>query len=223
MPGTTLDDEIELIIEDIGGGGRGKPPAGGDGGDEGGRGHRRRPPRPSPKRYYTGVTLAILSILMFFMALASAFLVRRGAPDWVPVHVPFILWMNTAVLISSSVTLEYARRRLLNSDLIGFRNLWTVTTLLGVLFLAGQIVAWRQLALQGIFVATNPGSSFFYIFTGLHGLHLLGGVGALLYVAVRNFDKAKMSRPVAAEITGHYWHFMDGLWVFLLLLLYIGK
>jgi cytochrome c oxidase subunit 3 len=133
------------------------------------------------------------------------------------------LWLNTVVLISSSVTLEYARRRLANGQLAGFRTLWTVTTLLGILFLAGQIVAWRQLALQGIFVATNPGSSFFYIFTGLHGLHLLGGVGALVYVLVRNFDNAKVSRSVAAEITGHYWHFMDALWVFLLLLLYIGK
>jgi cytochrome c oxidase subunit 3 len=223
MPGTTLDDEIEIIIEDIGGGGGGKPPAGGDGGDDGDRGKRKRPSQPSPRRYYTGVALGILSILMFFMALASAFIVRRGAHDWVPVHIPAILWLNTLVLLASSATLEYARRRLANGEIARFRNLWTVTTLLGVLFLAGQIVVWRQLALQGIFVASNPGSSFFYIFTGLHGMHLLGGVVALLYVAVRNFDKAKVSRPVAAEITGHYWHFMDGLWLFLLLLLYFGK
>jgi len=94
---------------------------------------------------------------------------------------------------------------------------------LGLLFLLGQVVAWRQLLLQGIFVASNPGSSFFYVFTGLHGLHLLGGVGALLYVALRNFERAKVSRAVAAEIVGHYWHFMDALWVFLLLLLYLGK
>ncbi len=92
-----------------------------------------------------------------------------------------------------------------------------------MLFLAGQVLAWRQLLSQGIFMATNPGSSFFYIFTGLHGLHLLGGLGALFYVLVRNFDRAKVSRPVAAEIAGHYWHFMDALWVFLLALLYLGK
>jgi cytochrome c oxidase subunit 3 len=170
------------------------------------------------------MTLAIVSILMFFMVLASAFLVLRGkGNDWVAVRIPAILWVNTVVLLVSSLTLELARRRLANADVLGFRALWTGTTLLGLLFVAGQVIAWRQLFLQGIFVASNPGSSFFYVFTGLHGLHLLGGVGALLYVALRNFDRAKVSRPVAAEIVGHYWHFMDGLWVFLLALLYLGK
>src|SRR5277367_2757493 len=222
MPGTTLDRDIELVIEDVGGGGGGKPPVTGGGGDDSG-GQRRRPLQPSPRRYYTGVTLAILSILMFFMALASAFIVRRGSNDWIPVHIPAILWVNTLVLLASSLTLELSRRRLASSDLRGFRALWYVTTGLGVLFVAGQVLAWRQLLAQGIFVASNPGSSFFYIFTGLHGLHLLGGIAGLSYVAVRNFDKAKVSRSVAAEIAGHYWHFMDGLWVFLLLLLYLGK
>jgi cytochrome c oxidase subunit 3 len=224
MPGTTLDHDIELIIEDVGGGGGGhKPPSPGGGGDDGG-GKRRRPLRPSPRRYYTGITLAILSILMFFMALASAFIVRRGSSnDWVPVHIPAILWVNTAVLLASSLVLELSRRRLASADVRGFRALWFVTTALGVLFLGGQIFAWRQLLLQGIFVASNPGSSFFYIFTGLHGVHLLGGVCALLYVLVRNFDRAKVTKPVAAEIVGHYWHFMDALWIFLLALLYLGK
>jgi len=223
MPGTTFEQEIEIIVEDIGGGG-GKPPAHDGGGDDGG-GKRRRPWNSSPRRYYTGVTLGILSILMFFMALASAFIVRRGSSsnDWVPVHIPTILWLNTAVLLFSSLTLELARKRLASADLSGFRRLWTVTTFLGLLFLAGQILAWRQLIREGIFVATNPGSSFFYVFTGLHGLHLLGGVGALMYVALRNFERAKMTRQVAAEIVGHYWHFMDALWVFLLALLYLGK
>jgi cytochrome c oxidase subunit 3 len=224
VPGTTLEHEIELIIEDVGGGGGGKPPAPGGGGGEDGGGKGRRGKQPSPRRYYTGITLAIVSILMFFMALASAFIVRRGAgTDWIPVHIPMILWVNTTVLLVSSLTLEMARRCLAKGNLVGFRALWTGTTLLGLLFVAGQVMAWRQLFLQGIFMASNPGSSFFYVFTGLHGVHLLGGVAALLYVAVRDFAKAKVSRPVAAEIVGHYWHFMDGLWVFLLALLYLGK
>ncbi|MGA2814397.1 MAG: hypothetical protein ABSG16_23615, partial [Candidatus Acidiferrum sp.] len=96
MPGATAEHDIELIIEDIGGGGGGKPPAPGGGGDDSGGGPGRRERQPSPRRYYTGVTLAILSILMFFMALASAFIVRRGSGgDWVPVHIPAILWVNT--------------------------------------------------------------------------------------------------------------------------------
>jgi len=74
-----------------------------------------------------------------------------------------------------------------------------------------------------VYMASNPASSFFYIFTGAHGVHLLGGVGALLYVNFRRPETRGISLPTAAEITSYYWHFMDGLWVFLLALLYLGK
>jgi cytochrome c oxidase subunit 3 len=119
--------------------------------------------------------------------------------------------------------MELARRRLAVGDVRQFRRLWFVATILGVLFLFGQLAAWRQFVLEGFYVATNQGSSFFYIFTGLHGLHLLGGICALLYVAFRKFERAKVSRVVAAEVASYYWHFMDGLWIFLLALLYLGK
>ena len=222
MPGTTAGHDIELIIERVAddGGGILPPSNGGRGGDEG-----KRPPqrRPSPRRYYTGIALGIVSVLMFFMALASAYLVRRGSPDWVPVRVPGLMWFNTAVLLVSSGTLELARKRLGLLDVAGFGRLWAVTAILGVAFLSGQVVAWRQLVGEGIYLASNPASSFFYIFTGAHALHLLGGVGALLYVAWRNFERAQVTRVVAAEVTSYYWHFMDGLWVFLLVLLYLGK
>src|SRR5271168_287383 len=238
MPSTIAPPEIELIVEDIGGGGgRGKPPAGGNDGGENGPGgggqgsggpgnggKRPQPGTPSSHRYYTGMALAIVSILMFFMALASAFLVRRGSSlDWVPVHLPPVLIANTLILLASSATLELARRRLAQSDLNGFRTLWSVTTALGLLFLLGQLVAWRQLVAAGVFLASNPASSFFFIFTGLHALHLFGGVAALCYVALRKFEITKISRSVAAEVASYYWHFMDALWVFLLALLYLGK
>ena len=225
MPGTTAVPDIELVVEDIGGGGGGPtaPPGGGGDGDDGNK--RRRPGGPpSPNRYYTGIALGIVSILMFFMALASAFLVRRGTSgDWIPVHLPTVLWLNTLALIASSFTLERARRSLSRLDLSGFHKLWTVTTALGALFLVGQLVAWWQLVAQGVFMASNPASSFFYIFTAAHGLHLLGGVGALLYVMVRKFENTRIALPTAAEIASYYWHFMDGLWIFLLALLYLGK
>jgi cytochrome c oxidase subunit 3 len=223
MPGTTAVPDIELIIEDVGGGGGGPtpPPGGGDDGDDG---KRRRPGAPSPNRYYTGIALGIVSILMFFMALASAFLVRRRtSADWIPVHLPAVLWLNTLALIASSFTLERARRSLSRLDVSGFRKLWAVTTGLGALFLIGQLVAWRQLVAQGVFMASNPASSFFYIFTAAHGVHLLGGVGGLLYVLVRKIDKTSIALPTAAEVASYYWHFMDGLWVFLLALLCLGK
>jgi len=223
MPGSTATPEIELVIEKktSDGGGGNLPPAGGDGGGDDGKRPRRW--KPSPKRYYTGMALGIVSILMFFMALASAFLVRRGSGDWIPVHIPALMWINTVVLLASSATLEMARHRLTQGRLSTYRNLWLVTTVLGVGFLVGQVVAWRQLVAEGIYLASNPASSFFYIFTGAHALHLFGGVAALIYVARRNFDQAQVTRSVAAEVTSYYWHFMDALWLFLLALLYLGK
>lgn len=222
MPGTTTGQDLDLVIGKGNGGGSDKtPPAGGDGGgDDGKRGPKGQ---PSASKCYTGVAIGIVAILMFFMALASAFLIRKGTGGWVPVRIPGLLWVNTTILLTSSATLEMARKRLANSDVNGFRRLWQVTTVLGVLFLVGQLVAWRILAGQGIYLASNPASSFFYIFTGAHALHLLGGVCALLYVAWRNFDQAKVSRGVAAEVASYYWHFMDALWLFLLALLYLGK
>jgi cytochrome c oxidase subunit 3 len=221
MPGTTIIDDLEIVIDDIGGGGGKEPPAGGDDGGDGDP--RRRRGEPSGRRYTTAITLVLVSILMFFMGLVSAFIVLRVEKEWVPVHLPPILWVNTVILLASSVTIELARRRLGNGDLAGFPVFWRITTALGALFLVGQLVAWRQLILQGVYVASNQASSFFYIFTALHGVHLLGGIGALLYVLFRKFENAKVSRSTAAEIVSYYWHFMDGLWIFLLALLYLGK
>ena len=89
--------------------------------------------------------------------------------------------------------------------------------------LAGQVVAWRQRVQQGVYLASNPASSFFYIFTGAHALHVLGGVAALLFVALRNFDRTKVSPMTAVRVTSYYWHFLDALWILLAALLYFGR
>jgi cytochrome c oxidase subunit III len=228
MPSTTAFPDEEIIVEDIGGGGGVPPPPPGgddDGGDSGSDDHNRRGKwSPSPKRYSTAIAIGMVSILMFFMALASAFIVlRRGSELWVTVHLPRILWANTCVLLASSLTLESARRRLFLADPSGFRKFWLMTTALGFVFVAGQLIAWRQLVAQGVYIASNQANSFFYVFTGAHAVHLLGGVGALLFVSFHKFENEKISLPMAAEITSYYWHFMDGLWIFLLALLYLGK
>jgi cytochrome c oxidase subunit 3 len=98
-----------------------------------------------------------------------------------------------------------------------------MTTVLGLVFLAGQVFVWRQLLDQGVFMATNPASSFFYVFTGAHAFHIVAGVGALLFVAFRNFDVARVTRATASEVTSYFWHFLDVLWVFLAVLLYLGR
>ena len=221
MPGT-VTDEVELIGTGRGGGGASSGDGGlGGGGDDwkGSSGSARVPQRA----YVTGMVIALSGILMFFMALVSAYIVRKDMPNsaWVQLNVPPILWLNTLILIASSFTLARSRGRLLANDDAGFRHWWGVTTILGIFFLIGQVIAWRQLAAAGLFLATNPASSFFYVFTAAHGLHLLGGVLALLGVAFR--PTHKLTRSTATEIVSMYWHFMDGLWVFLFLLLLLGR
>jgi cytochrome c oxidase subunit III len=177
-----------------------------------------------PQRaYMTGMTVGLAGILMFFMALVSAFIVRKGFPNsgWEPLAPPPILWLNTAVLLASSATISMSRRRMEEGALRSFRAWWWVTTALGLVFLGGQIMAWRELVARGVYMASNASSSFFYLFTAAHGLHLLGGVIALVAVAVR--EPRRLTRSTAVGVTTLYWHFMDGLWVFLFVILFLGR
>ena len=227
MSGTNVLDDIEIVVEDIGHGGGGKPPdrdehRGGGGDDSNPRPRRPNPSQSGQRRHQTAILLAMVSICMFFMALAAAFLVRKTGKDWVNFRLPTVVWINTIVLLTSSLTIDLARRRLALNDLSGFRTMWRATTALGVAFLVGQVVAWRDLVAMGFYVGSNPSSSFFYVFTAAHAAHLFGGILALFYVLFRNFSKTRLSLPVAAEITSYYWHFMDGLWLFLLALLFFG-
>jgi cytochrome c oxidase subunit III len=231
MPGTSVLDDIEIVIEDISGSGGGKPPSrdhdGDDGGDSGSSGGEFNPEagRPSSRKYSAAIGLGILSILVLFMVLTAAFVVLRveNLHNWTGIRLPRVLWANTMVLLSSSATLELARRKLRMDSLNGFNQMWTLTTILGIVFVIGQMIAWRQLYAQGAYTTSRLASSFFYVFTAIHAAHLLGGVCALVYVGLRKFETARVSRFVAAEVTSYYWHFMDGLWLFLFALLYFGR
>jgi cytochrome c oxidase subunit 3 len=218
MAGTTVTEELE-IGQGRGGHGNNGGAGFGGGGDDGAG-----VPAVPQRAYVTGMTVALAGILMFFMALTSAYIVRKGISlDWQPLVLPRILWLNTLVLLASSLTIARARRELMGARFDSFRYWWGITTALGLLFLGGQLLAWRQLSAAGIYLASNPSSSFFYVLTAAHGLHLLGGILALLFVGWRNFRRAHIGRSTAVEVTLIYWHFMDGLWVFLLLLLYLGR
>jgi cytochrome c oxidase subunit 3 len=181
--------------------------------------------RSIPRRaYITGITLAVAGIMMFFMALTSSYIVRKGTgTDWQAFGMPRILWANMVILLLSSLTLEMARRKLARGETGAFRNLWALTTGLGMLFVGGQLVAWHQLRAAGVYLSTNPSSSFFYVFTAAHAVHVLGGIFALLFVAFRSWRRSRTTQAIGAEVAGIYWHFLDGLWVFLLLLLSLGR
>lgn len=223
MPGI-VTDEIEIKVRTPSGGRGGSSSGGSDDGAGGPGGDGFGGSGSVPQRtYITGMTVGLGGILMFFMALVSAYIVRKDIPNsgWHPLAVPRILWLNTAVLIASSFTLSHARKLFKANDQQGFRHWWSVTTILGVFFLVGQIIAWQQLRAAALFLATNPSSSFFYVFTAAHGLHLLGGVLALTWILFR--PKHRLTQGTATEVAAMYWHFMDGLWVFLFLLFLLGR
>src|SRR5580658_6643070 len=217
MPGTILDD-----LEIIEGGRGGSPgtPAGGDDDDHSSGGV----PGVPRRAYFTALQLGLAAIVMFFMALASSYIVRKGlGTDWQRTPMPRVVWFNTAILLISSITMVVARKKLERGNREAFQSWWWLTTGLGLLFLAGQIVAWRQLAAAGMLLATNPSSSFFYLLTAAHGAHLAGGILALFYVMFRPWSRSRISQSTAAELTSIYWHFMDGLWMFLFALLTLGR
>jgi len=135
---------------------------------------------------------------------------------------PPILFVNTAVLVASSALLEIARRTLKSGGRSRFNAWWSAGTLLGILFLMGQALAWRELKDAGVFVATNPSSSFFYVLTACHAFHLLGGVTALVYVDVQALRLSLgPAKRTAIDVSAIFWHFLDGLWIYLMILFYV--
>jgi cytochrome c oxidase subunit 3 len=216
MASTILTPVKPESSEGYGGGGHGP-------GDNGfGRGDSGLPEYRVPGRtYQLGMWFALAGIVMLFSAFTSAMVVRRGmAFDWVSIAVPRLLWVNTGILLASSLTLEFSRRALSQHAAVNFIRWLVATGALGVAFLAGQLVVWRELAARGVYLATNPSSSFFYVLTGAHGVHLLGGVLALGYVAIRAGRMARgRERRTALDLTAIYWHFMDALWIYIFFLL----
>ncbi|MBI3932342.1 MAG: cytochrome c oxidase subunit 3 [Acidobacteria bacterium] len=168
-----------------------------------------------------GVCAFLGTVTMLFVGMTSAYMVRRASADWRPLAPPAILWLNTGALLASSAALEVARRRFRGWDLPAARTWVAVTGLLGALFVAGQYGAWRALAAQGIFLASNPHSSFFYVLTGLHGLHLLGGLAWFAAVASRLRRMTLTPGEDGLRLFAVYWHFLAGLWVYLLLVLFV--
>jgi cytochrome c oxidase subunit 3 len=226
MPVTIAPLEIEIEPNKSHGGPGGDRGGDGWGGDESwGSSNSQNFQTPS-QAYHLGMLLGLASILMLFVALSSAYVMRQGEPQgWQPIAMPPLLLPNTLALLLSSFTLELARRSLKRQSVGSFRRWLTLSTLLGLTFLAGQLTIWRALAAQGIYLGSNPHSSFFYVLTGVHGAHLMGGIialGTLMFRAWQS-DRKIGTAGTALEVTALYWHFMDGLWLYLLLLLFVWR
>jgi cytochrome c oxidase subunit III len=167
----------------------------------------------------SGIWVGVFAITMSFAAFSSALFVRQGTPDWTHLALPPILYVNTLLLLASSGTLELSRHALGETDGARKASGWVLITLmLGLAFCAGQYLAWQQLRAAGVYLATNPNSSFFYLLTFLHVLHVSAGILALVYLAGRLVASHTTFRRSLFLNTAVYWHFMGALWVYLLLL-----
>jgi len=198
------------------------------------------------RRARLGIFVAISAVLMIFVSYSSAYVVRQGLPtldpsgntlihDWLPLQLPNFLLVNTLVLLLSTLTMELARRQAIREVALAAADPthpptrgqtndvpWLgLTAVLGLGFLAGQWLVWRELAASGFYLSTSPSSSFFYLLTGTHGVHLLGGIVALLAASAASlfFRQSAASRGVMVDVTAWYWHFMTLLWVYLLCLM----
>lgn len=195
------------------------PASGGRG--PGGRGGGEHPEIPATTPARIAVWLLVGAITVLFGAFTSTYLVRRGEADWRVGPLPPVLWVTTGIIVASSLAVEQARRYGRRGDMGALRAWLGGTTLLGLAFLAGQLLAWRQLTAAGVYLGSYPHSSFFYLLTGAHGLHLAGGIGALLYALRR--APAAVTAAMALDIAdpvATYWHFLTGLWIYLFAILF---
>jgi cytochrome c oxidase subunit III len=169
-------------------------------------------------RYRIGMWVTLASIAMLFTSLSSAYIVRSGVVnDWLPITVPRVMFGSTALILLSSVSIEIAKRKLKQGLASSYSRYLLLTLFLGLGFLTSQLLAWRQLAKQGVYLQSHPHSSFFYLLTGVHALHVLGGLLALGFLWLRS------RRQAAADAVSIYWHFMDALWIYLFLLLFLWR
>jgi cytochrome c oxidase subunit 3 len=186
-------------------------PPGGGGGDD-----RDRPERGGSRAAsITGIIVLMCASTMTFAAFVSAMVVRRGLNnDWHALGLPRILYWNTAILILSSIAIDIGRRLLRRGKRVAFNWLWTAGTLLGTGFLAGQVIAWKQLGERGFYMAGNPSSAFFYVLTWAHAAHVIGALGAVMYVEYRALRyQLGPSRRTMVDVSAIFWHFLDVLWL----------
>lgn len=215
MSTDVLDRQLPPVT--TGGGGPPAPPAPGPGGGgpEGGGSLL-----SDPSRF--GLWLFLATVTMLFLGFTSAYMLRRSGGDWRPLPVPGWLWASTALLIASDVTLESARRRLRGFDVAGATRWLALTGALGAGFVAGQLAAWNELARAGYFLATNPHNSFFYLLSGVHGLHVVSALiwFCVVYLRARALTLVPGSGRDGLRLFATFWHYLAGLWVYLLVLLF---
>ncbi len=180
------------------------------------------PPFRTTGPYPLGLLCILATVAMLFAAFTAALLVRRTGGDWVRVDLPVIVWLNTVFLLASSAAVEMARGKVRRNAQYGAVRWLAAAGFLGTLFLAGQIVAWRSLAARGVFLPTNPHAAFFYMLSAVHGAHVVGGLAALVWTTRRAVHGAySWAQHVGLTHAAVFWHFVAGVWLYLMVLLLV--
>jgi len=160
--------------------------------------------------------LAIAGMIMLFAALTSAYIVRQAAGDWRNINLPTVFWLNTIVILLSSATIHWAYNSHKKNNSSSYKKAVTLTTIMGIAFLVGQYIGWIQLKNNGVYIDGNPAGSFIYIISMVHGIHILGGVIALLITTLRAYTRPFNPNGLTkVELITTYWHFVDFLWIYL--------
>ena len=173
-----------------------------------------QPKKIQPQKITLWVGLG--SIIMMFAGLTSAYIVKGSQPEWSTVEMPKIFYYSTAVIIVSSITIQLALKAFKERKMMQYRRLITITAMLGAAFITMQLLGFHQLWTSGIDFKGAGAGQFLYIIFGLHGLHVLGGVIALLVMFFKAFSsRIRNYNPVTIELASTYWHFVDLLWIYL--------
>ena len=169
----------------------------------------------APPRFGLGIFLIVVT--MVFSISVTAYIQRMNTfGDWRPLPEPGLLWFNTAILIISSIALEWARQALRNGNIEAFKPALLAAGVLAIAFIVGQLWAWQQLVALGYYMVSNPANSFFYLLTALHGVHLCGGIVAWGVTSTRVWNGCELSRiRNSVDLCAIYWHFLLILWIVL--------
>src|ERR1700727_1784916 len=155
---------------------------------------------------------------MMFAGLTSAYVVKRDAAGWTTFSIPKAFWYSTATILLSSLTIQIALRSFKEREMLRYRNLLTMTAILGILFMLFQWTGFREIWHSGITLRGSGGGQFLYVIAGLHVAHVLGGVIALLIMLAKAFvSKTRSYDSIPVELMSTYWHFVDLLWIYLLI------
>jgi cytochrome c oxidase subunit 3 len=184
----------------------------------------------SSNKFRIAMWFLLLVVLMTFGGLISAYVVisTNGVMEWKPFDLPIQVWISTNLILASSITYTISQKALNLENQEKAKKWLLATTVFGGMFIASQILSWLELVRRGVYVESNPYAGFFYILTGVHAIHVVGGIAVLGYVVLRTWQKTSSDeelskRKTISNAVGWYWHFMDALWIVLFLLLGFWK